>query len=73
MSYNLKHSAKYVKYARRTGCVKFKNGGKSFSGFQTLDVPLREAEIFQYLVETSNWFLFERNNGILTLTDLYSK
>lgn len=73
MSYGVKYSAKYIKYARRTGCVKFKNKGRGLSGFQTLDVPLREAEVFQYLVETSNWFLFERNNEILTLTDLYSK
>ncbi|XP_074032071.1 espin protein forked isoform X2 [Leptinotarsa decemlineata] len=77
MNRKLKYSAKYIKIARKTGCVRFINKNVDEDGtdwkMQTLDKPLKEAEILQYFVETSNWFLFEKDNSVLTLTEMFSK
>ncbi|KAG5882620.1 hypothetical protein JTB14_013309 [Gonioctena quinquepunctata] len=77
MNRKLKYSARYVKIARRTGCMRFTNesDGEIGTGWKvkTLDKPLREAEILQYFVETSNWFLFEKDDSVLTLSDMFSK
>lgn len=73
MNRKLKYSSKYIKYARKSGCVKFMNKKCDHGKMQTLDITFREAEIFRYLVETSNWFLFEKDNKFLTLTDMFAE
>lgn len=73
MKKNMKYSAKFVKLAKRAGCVKYTSGKKWHGGMNTLDVPLKDAEILKYFIETSNWFLFEPNDHILTLMDMFFK
>lgn len=67
MSFNMKYSSKYLKLAKKTGCVKFKKK----NGIKTLDVPIKDAEALQYFLETSNWFLFEKDDEVLTLMDMF--
>jgi hypothetical protein len=38
-----------------------------------LDVPLGEGEILKYFVETSNWFLFRKDDRVVGLMDMYLK
>lgn len=73
MNKRLKYSAKYLKVAKTTGCLKFSTTECGITKISTLDRPLREAECFQYFIETSNWFLFEKDNSVLTLTDMFAK
>lgn len=73
MSSNVEDSVKYLKYARKTGCVGFMGSKGWRGGTDTLDVPLKEAEILKYFIETSNWFLFRKNDKLSGLMDLYFK
>ncbi|XP_050297734.1 espin isoform X2 [Anthonomus grandis grandis] len=66
MSIYKKYSAKYTKIARRTGCLKFKKK----KGIQTLDVKIKDTEVLQYILETSNWFLFEKDDEILDILEM---
>ncbi|KAF7284098.1 hypothetical protein GWI33_022558 [Rhynchophorus ferrugineus] len=67
MRAKIKYSARYLRLARLTGCVKFKKN----KGVKTLDVPVRDREVFRYFLETSNWFLFEKDDHQMTIMDLY--
>ncbi|KAJ3644721.1 hypothetical protein Zmor_022431 [Zophobas morio] len=73
MSTKSKDSAKYVRYARKTGCVGFVGAKGWRGGTETLDVPLSDVEILKYFVETSNWFLFRKEDGVVGLMDMYLK
>ncbi|KAL1494350.1 hypothetical protein ABEB36_009962 [Hypothenemus hampei] len=44
--------------ARKTGCLKFKMKRGSI---QTLDVRIKETDALRYFLETSNWFLFQKD------------
>lgn len=70
----LKFSAKYLNYARQSGCLKFLNDKTCASRkLKTLDKNLRDKEVVKYLFETSNWFLFERNHKYLDVIDTFSQ
>jgi hypothetical protein len=66
-------SRKYVKYASKTGCVGLVGSKGWRGGCDTLDVPLGEGEILKYFVETSNWFLFRKDDRVVGLMDMYLK
>lgn len=67
MAEKMKYSAKYVKLAKKTGCMKFKRT----TGIETLDVPIKDSAALQYFLETSNWFLFEKDDEMLNLMEMY--
>ncbi|CAG9856442.1 unnamed protein product [Phyllotreta striolata] len=72
-SKKLKYNAEYVRVAKTTGCLGFSGAECGITKITTLDRPLREPDVFRYFIETSNWFLFEKDDSVLTLTDMFSK
>lgn len=69
-----KFSAKYLSYARKSGCIKFVNNGDCRAGkLNTLDKNITEEEVVKYLFETSNWFLFEKDHKFLNVIDTFSE
>lgn len=67
MSNPRKFGEKCVKLAGKTGVLKFKKK----RGVETLDLPVKDAEVLKYFLETSNWFLFEKDDEMLNLMDMY--
>ncbi|RZB41501.1 hypothetical protein BDFB_010419 [Asbolus verrucosus] len=68
-----RNSARYVRYASKTGCVGYVESKGWRGGTNTLDLPLAEAEILKYFVETSNWFLFRKNDRVVSIMDMFFK
>lgn len=56
--------ARYIKLAKRTGCLKF------HEKFRERGKTMEESEVLEYFVETSNWFLFSKNGAMLKIIDL---
>lgn len=70
----LKFSVKYLSYAKKSGCMRFISRDEGATGkLKTLDKNIKDKEVIQYLFETSNWFLFEKDHRYLHMIDMFSE